>query len=51
MTEAGEDGWHKVRIMPTLLRIFTRVSIVSFIGEEEGKALLAIAKAVLTDSP
>jgi hypothetical protein len=31
-----EDGWQKLRIMPALLRIFTHVSLASFIGEDEG---------------
>lgn len=28
--------WQKVRLMPALLRIFTRVNLLVFIGEDQG---------------
>lgn len=29
-------GWQKVRLMPALLRIFTRVNLLVMVGEEQG---------------
>lgn len=31
--------WQKVRLMPALLRIFTRVNLLAFIGEDQGMQL------------
>ena len=33
------EDWQKVRLMPALLRIFTRVNLLAFIGEEQGMDL------------
>lgn len=37
-----DDEWRTVRIMPALLRIFTRVNLLVFIGEEQGMEFVEI---------
>lgn len=32
--EQDHGDWQKVRLMPALLRIFTRVNLLAFIGED-----------------
>ncbi len=34
--EQGHGEWQKVRLMPTFLRIFTRVNLLAFFGEDQG---------------
>ncbi len=34
--EQGHGEWQKVRLMPTFLRIFTRVNHLAFFGEHQG---------------
>ena len=34
--EQGHGGWQKVRLMPALLRIFTRVNLLVMVGEKQG---------------
>ncbi|PQE16361.1 cytochrome P450 protein [Rutstroemia sp. NJR-2017a WRK4] len=38
--KTDEREWRKVRLMPALLRIFTRVNLLVFIGEEQGTYLV-----------
>jgi hypothetical protein len=37
--EQDHGDWQKVRLMPALLRIFTRVNLMAFIGEDQGMQL------------
>lgn len=32
------EGWSSIRLMPALLRIFTRVNLLIFLGEEEASS-------------
>ena len=38
LDKAGSDGddWQKVRLMPALLRIFTRVNLLVMVGQDQG---------------
>ena len=35
-SDQDQGDWQKVQLMPALLRLFTRVNLYAFIGEEQG---------------
>ena len=36
-SEQDDGEWQKVRLMPALLRIFTRVNLLVMVGEDQGE--------------
>lgn len=44
-----ETEWTMVRLMPALLRIFTRVNLLAFIGEDQGTALSKSSPRKMSD--
>lgn len=47
--EQDHGDWQKVRLMPALLRIFTRVNLLAFIGEDQGMELSASLFCIARD--
>ena len=43
--EQDHGEWQKVRLMPALLRIFTRVNLLVMVGEDQGENLSQILLA------
>ena len=52
-SESDSGDWQKVRLMPALLRIFTRVNLLVMVGEEQGMICshALLAKPGLTSGP
>ena len=47
--EQDHGNWQKVRLMPALLRIFTRVNFLAFIGEDQGTELSTSLPCIVRD--
>ena len=47
--EQDHDEWQNVRLMPALLRIFTRVNLLAFVGENQGIELSASLPCIVLD--
>jgi hypothetical protein len=38
-SKVDEEGWSEVTLMPSLLRVFTRVNLLAFLGEEQASKI------------
>ena len=47
--EPDHGEWQKVRLMPALLRIFTRVNLLAFVGENQGIEISAALPCIVLD--